>query len=169
MFGSRIVVKAMTHPLKVVTSEDAVEVFSNASRVWIFQIANLILIGEYTTNEGPYRDDYFVEFVTVEDGTAMFSKVSFYAEGIDEAITGLGEKLGQSIHLELYASADWNSRIVWPSALSGRPYLAKAESRAKGVFGALARRFKSKYVVSDDVRNYIDERTQGRKFHRPQR
>src|SRR5262249_25546280 len=47
---------------------------------WSLSIQTIVLIAEYTTNEGPWLDDYFLVFVTVEEGKLYFSTCSFYAD-----------------------------------------------------------------------------------------
>ena len=135
----------------------------NGSPLWKLPIAALVLIGEYTTNEGPCKDDYFIEFVSVEDGKAFFSTVSFYAEGRDQAFAALEKTLNRPLTLELYASTDWNSRVVWPPSLSGRPFLrpAKPTSNFKAFIHRLGLRG-SDQVVSDEVRVYIAEQVANR-------
>jgi len=46
------------------------------------------------TNEGPDVDDYFLVFVTVEDGKLYFSNCPFYSSGRDEALSILRERFG---------------------------------------------------------------------------
>ena len=130
----------------------------NGSPLWKLPIPALVLIGEYTTNEGPYKDNYFIEFVSVEDGEAFFSRVSCYAEGLEQAFSGLEKTLGQPLLLELYASTDWNSRVVWPPALSGKPFLSptQATSTFKAVMQRLGIRGPDQ-LVSAEVKAYIAE------------
>jgi len=107
----------------------------------------LVLIGEYTTNQGPYVDDYFVEFVTVESGKPFFWKVSFYAEGLEQSFVVLEKKLGEQLLLELYASTEWQSRVVWPPAESGKPFLRPAKSTS--TFKAFMERLAPKWCPTN--------------------
>ena len=158
----------MEQLLKLVIIDETVQAVFRESVIWKFPISCLVLIGEYTTNEGPYKDDYFIEFVTVEDGKTFFSKISFYAEGRDQAFAILEKILSQPLILELYASTDWNSRVVWPPALSGRPFLRR--TKPTSIFRAFMHRLGlrgSVQVLSDEVKVYIAEQVaNGGNIHR---
>jgi len=146
----------LDHSVKLEVAGETVQATLSGSRLWSFPIAALVLIGEYTTNQGPYVDDYFVEFVTVESGKPFFWKVSFYAEGVEQSFVVLEKKLGEQLLLELYASTEWKSRVVWPPAESGKPFLrpAKSTSTFKAFMERLALRGPDQ-VVSDEVKAYI--------------
>ena len=117
-------------------------------------------MAEYTTNEGPYLDDYFLVFVTVEEGKAFFSTSSFYAEGRDGVLASLQEKFGQPIQLELFNSTDWKSRVVWPLSMAGKQYFTFTELPPKKLIESLRRRIFGpvyEYAVSHEVREFIHE------------
>jgi len=128
---------------------------------WSPQIETIVLISEYTTNEGPQLDDYFLVFVTVEDGQLYFSTCSFYADGRDEVVASLGERLGSSIELGLANSTDWKSRVLWPPELAGTEYFTFKEVQAetlsekarKGLLGPAL-----EYSISRTVRDYLHRR-----------
>jgi hypothetical protein len=159
----------LEHPAKLEITGETVWATLNGSPLWSFPRGSLILIGEYTTNEGPYVDDYFVEFVTIENGKATLSKISFYAEGMDEAFSVLQKALGQPLLLELYASTDWNSRVVWPPGLADRPFLRSLKPTS--TLSALMQRLKLRgpeQAVSDEVKVYIAEQVANRQNIRRQ-
>src|SRR5215510_9545356 len=89
---------------------------------WSLPVESLVLISEYTTDEGPYIDDYFLVFVTVEDGSLYFSTCSFYSDGVDETFSILRERLGSPIQLGLVDSTEWRSRVVWPVKIADSEY-----------------------------------------------
>ena len=153
----------MDHPAKLEIAGETVQATLNGSPVWKFATPALVLIGEYTTNEGPYFDDYSVVFVTNENGKAFFAKVSFYAEGREQVFSVLEKTLGQPLLLELYASTDWNSRVVWPPALSGRPFLrpVKPTSTLNAFMRRLGLRGRDQ-VVSNELKAYIAEQVTNR-------
>jgi len=68
---------------------------------WTLPIAAIVLIAEFTTNEGPYVDDYFLTFVTVENGKALSATCSFYAEGRDSALSEISHQVGCPIEVGL--------------------------------------------------------------------
>ena len=77
------------------------------------------MIGEFTTDNGPLIDDWFLVFVP-RTGREWF-EVSMYAAGIQSFREQLSSALGLTIIGGLAASADFASRILWPSALADRP------------------------------------------------
>ena len=90
--------------------------WSNDSR-WDLPVARLKLLGEYTTDHGPFLDDYF--FVFISDPESGWLEASFYAEGARTFLDQLGALLGAELSCELYASTDWESRVIWPTDMEG--------------------------------------------------
>lgn len=95
----------------------------NGRVFWSLPIPSTALIAEYTTNEGPMYDNYFLVFVTVEKDTFYFHTASFYAAGRDETLAALKELLGSTFELELISSTEWDSRVIWPQEIAGNKYL----------------------------------------------
>lgn len=86
---------------------------------WAFPLADLKVIGEYTTDNGPFVDDWFLVFVT--SSTASWYEASNYAEGLDEFKIELASSLDvESLCGELAASTDFASRIIWPKSARGQ-------------------------------------------------
>lgn len=87
---------------------------------WSLPVADLRVFGECTTDHGPMIDDWFMVFVT---GSAIgWSEASVYAQGVGEFRKQLAGVLGvDSLHGELSASTDFESRIIWPQSLRGQP------------------------------------------------
>jgi hypothetical protein len=94
---------------------------------WSVEIKDIILIAEYTSNEGPYVDDYFLVFVTIEDGKAYFARCSFYTDGTDAVLETLKEKFGITDTFGLLQSTEWTSRVMWPDHLAGKNYFQFTE------------------------------------------
>jgi hypothetical protein len=57
--------------------------------------------------------------VSVEESQLYFSTCSFYADGREEILANVGERLGSPIELRLANSTDWKSRVLWPPELAG--------------------------------------------------
>jgi len=85
---------------------------------WDIAIANIAVIAEYTNQNGPYADDYFLVFM--ERGNAQWYEASFYAQGRGEALKWLAIQLGADLECQLCNSTDFRSRVMWPPALAGR-------------------------------------------------
>ena|ERR1700722_2043331 len=108
---------------------------SEEKELWRLPLAKLRAIGEYTTSEGPYLDDYFIVFVSDK---ADFCTASFYADGRIPFLLTLSEKIGDKINLGLSNSANWKTRGVWPKAIEGQEFLHRIpEPKAKNLKGKL--------------------------------
>jgi hypothetical protein len=130
----------------------------NGRRSWICPISKIVLIAEYTTNEGPWCDDYFLVFWTWEDDRLFRSQVSFYANGRDEVIAALSRHLTSELKLDLIGSTDWKSRVIWPPQLADHPYFTFSEVLPKNwrerVRGRLLGQVQE-YFASDEVCGYL--------------
>lgn len=82
---------------------------------WEIHVADIAVIGEYTTSDGPFFDDYFFVFVE-RDGTVR--EASFYADGRDRTLSALGDALGERLLPGLCATEEWRSRVLWPPRLA---------------------------------------------------
>ncbi len=127
---------------------------------WTLPIKSIVLIAEYTTNEGPQMDDYSLVFVTAEEEKLYFSTCSFYSDGRDEALSALQQRLGSPIQLELQGSTEWRSRVVWPAKMAGIEYFTFTEMPAATLAQKLKKRLlgpTQEYGISKAVREYLDE------------
>jgi hypothetical protein len=93
---------------------------------WSIRISEIVLIAEYTTDEGP-ADDYFLAFVTREDGELFYSSVTLSASGINPVLEELEKQYGCSLELKLAPVTEWASRVLWPPQLAGSEYLEAEE------------------------------------------
>lgn len=85
---------------------------------WEIPVQDLRVLGEYTTDHGPFEDDYFFVFVTSADGG--WYEASFYAEGWDVFLNDLGAYLRHDLRPGLGPSARFKSRVIWPPRLAGQ-------------------------------------------------
>jgi hypothetical protein len=125
---------------------------------WSLPTASIVLVAEYTTNEGPFVDDYFLVFVTVEEGKLYFSTCSVSA-GVEEALSVLQERLGSPIQLGLQVSTEWRSRIAWPPKMAGREYFTFTDVPAKTLTEKLKKSLlgpTQEYVISKATREYLE-------------
>ena len=81
-------------------------------------VADIAVIGEYTNQDGPYLDDWFLDFV-LRDGCTIF-RASAYAVNCREVLDLLSRVLGASLPRRL-TSTDFDSRVMWPPNLAGQP------------------------------------------------
>lgn len=127
---------------------------------WSLQIEDIVLMAEYTTNEGPWLDDYFFVFVTVEKNKLYFATCSFYADGRNEVLARLREQLGSPIKLVLINSSEWNSRVLWPPEMAGREYFTFTEVPAVTLRHKVKQWLSGpthEYAISGAVRDYLQQ------------
>jgi hypothetical protein len=99
--------------------DDAVVYCERDCEVWRIPVSAIAIVGEYTTSEGPYVDDYFIVLVAWPDNCDCL--ISFYADGRDTLLEGLGARIGASLKCALCNSATLRSRCIWPSVLANAP------------------------------------------------
>jgi hypothetical protein len=100
---------------------------------WRIPVSDLKIVGEHTNQSGPSGDDYFLAFVTRNDGT--WFEVPFDAAGVSELLSQLGGNLGAQLELQLCNSADFKSRVMWPQAMMNEPMFEYR--RSNGLLGRL--------------------------------
>lgn len=88
---------------------------------WTVNLSDVRIIGEYTTESGPFVDDYFLVFLTAEQ--SGWYEASLYATGLESFLTEVGVALGAPIRLGLCSSTAWRTRVVWPPTVEGEPLL----------------------------------------------
>lgn len=122
---------------------------------WSIRTGDIVLVAEYTTDEGPAVDDYFLVFVTRESGELYYSSVTMGATGINTVLEELERQLVGPLELRLFSSRRWASRVVWPQHLANLNYLeAEAMPEPEGLADRLFRRFRGvrpAYRVSDRI------------------
>jgi hypothetical protein len=92
------------------------------NELWRIGIADLVVVGEYTNAGGPWSDDWFLIFGHRQQGQMQFREVPVPLE-IEEVLTELGKmRSGDPIQLQLVGSTEWNSRVLFPDTLVGKPF-----------------------------------------------
>jgi hypothetical protein len=105
-------------PGSIRLSEDVITYTSRLYGSFSLPVEEIAVIGEFTTNNGPVIDDWFLVFVC--RGGDWF-EVSVYSDGSEGVLEGLSTALGANLDLGLVASTDFASRVVWPTEIAGRP------------------------------------------------
>ena len=124
--------------------------------LWRLPIAEVRVIGEFTTANGPYVDDYFFLFVTTDVSKWYCS--SFYAIGRDKFLTELGQKLGHKLECGLCNSTKFKSRIMWPPNLEGHSVFESVpETPATNFLGKVRQKFlpKVQNQLTGEIRETI--------------
>jgi hypothetical protein len=112
----------MADSIRLAVQDQFLDCFINDQLAWRTPIGAILLIAEYTTNEGPYVDDYFIDLWSLEDGSVLKSHTTFYAEGRDRAFARITQQLETDSNFGLTGSTEWTSRIMWPPYLAGHEY-----------------------------------------------
>ena len=102
-------------------------------------LSRVALIGEFTTDNGPFVDDWFLVFDPQDDG--VWFEASMYAEGVDAFREQLSKALSSPICGTLFASTSFASRILWPLPLIGEPLFTFGPAPASGFLHRLKRFF----------------------------
>lgn len=83
-----------------------------------FNLQHIVVIGEHSNSNGPWFDDWFIDFVT-QDGN-WFS-IPWYADNIDELTKILCERFQPDLNISsLTNSTSWKSLVRHPLALKGQ-------------------------------------------------
>ena len=86
---------------------------------WEIRIDDVIAFGEYSTDNGPYIDDWFMVFVTSDFD---WVEASNYCAGRGDVRDQLARLWTvESLHGDLAFSTDFTSRAIWPRKLAGKP------------------------------------------------
>ena len=125
---------------------------------WSIRVADIVLVAEYTTADGPNADDYFLLFVTRENGEAFYSTITMAADGMSAALHVLEQQMRVPLELKLEARRDRASCVVWPRELAGSPYFEYDPVEPATVWEKVRAQFKGKEMkdhVADRVLRYL--------------
>lgn len=114
----------------LISNEDLIYRFRD-EEVFKINFKEIKLIAEYTTDQGPTLDDWFL---VLYDEKENVYQVSMYAENIMEVLEEMREKLNSSLVTDLYSSADWKSNILWPEEVKGEPLWNMVDSKPSNLF-----------------------------------
>ena len=114
----------------------------NEKVIWEFNDQNIVeipinqikLIAEYTTENGPFMDDWFL---VIYNNQSEYFEISMYAEGIQEMMDELGELLEFKLFGRLVTSAEWVSNILYPIEFNGKELWNIVKVKPKSVFDKL--------------------------------
>jgi len=119
---------------------------SGEKEYWRLPLKKIRAIGEYTTAAGPFLDDYFFVFVT--DEPDCWYEASFYAEGRDLFVSGVGRLLGDAITPGLCNSTNWRTRVLWPKSLEGEElFIFTPNTAAEGFLGRLRQKISPRGIL----------------------
>lgn len=86
---------------------------------WQIPVSEIIAFGAYTTDNGPYIDDWFMVFVTQDFN---WVEASNYCGGSAAVRDELARRWGvESLYGKLWGHTEFASRVIWPLALADQP------------------------------------------------
>jgi hypothetical protein len=83
-----------------------------------FLINDIKAIGEMTNEWGPFAEDYFLCFVTTDDGRWREVSMSLLTEDLQEH---LEQRVGAPFSFQLANITTFASNVLWPPHLAGTP------------------------------------------------
>jgi hypothetical protein len=110
--------------------------------LWELPISDLVLVGEYTTEDGPGSEDHFI---CVVDRNGNRYDVSDEA-GSGELIRALSATLGISLKPRLSLKTQFESCILYPPSVAGQPLFTQPKparslvERVKGLLVGVSHR-----------------------------
>ncbi len=131
---------------------------SEGNTMWEIPLDRIVLFAEFTNDEGPKREDHFLVFWSFEQGELHRALAGFHAEQSVEAVRALSQYWQTELKLELAASGQWKSRVVWPKELEDHQYLSLEEIPASSwrgkIRGALFGPVQQ-YLPTEEVSDYL--------------
>jgi hypothetical protein len=115
---------------------------------------DVLVVGEFTTESGPYADDYFV-VVVLRTGNV----VEVPTDAADEIHAELERLTGTALAVGLANRTDFASRVLYPPALRDHPlYEFTPAPRAAGLLHRLADRVLPlrRSVFTKEVAAYVE-------------
>lgn len=152
----------MREPGKLVVTADTLWCEGDPDSSWRLPVSDIAVVGEYTNANGPWIDDYYLVFVR-RDRTCF--EASFYASGRDRALDDLGVALGGAdLSPGLCNSAEWETRVLWPSQLVDSPLWVLKHEAPSGVWSRVldvVRLGKQTAVLSPRVEEFLSRARAG--------
>lgn len=91
---------------------------SSCYGTWEIPISEVRTIGEYTNEDGPGLDDYFLVFLTAS--RSEWREASFYTNDRDKFLALAAQYFPDIAPLGLVGSTTFNSRVLWPPRHHGK-------------------------------------------------
>lgn len=123
---------------------------------WELPVSSILIIGEMTIES--WGDDYFLYFI---DQSSGWHEASFYARGREDVMHELEAQLNCPLGLTLYWCTYFNSNVLWPPHLAGRPLFTLEPIPPKTLLDRLFRRDMCEQRLAKDVEEFIQSRSSG--------
>ena len=130
------------------TDKNVVEIIGGINPLKI-NVSEIKAIGEFTTSDGPFIDDWFLTFITQTD----WIEIPMYTNGMTEFLAELGKVLNSDLSAKLTNSSEWNTRIVYPTKFRESELYEIEFIEPKTFY----KKFKKWIGMQDNVRAYSTE------------
>jgi hypothetical protein len=124
--------------------------------LWNIKSESIVLVAEYTTNEGPFGDDWFLVFA-VGNKNPLFFTCSVYSHGSEELFQFLRARFG--VTAKLTNNTEWKSIVLWPEAIADARLIDFSQGEPRNWRERLRTWYDGpmkKPHLSEVVRDYLD-------------
>jgi hypothetical protein len=119
-------------------------------------IKDIKIIGEYTTSDGPFKDDWFFVFILDSDD---IRKVSAYATGTEVMLRQVGQRINAELSGQLANSANWKTNVLWPTSLCGQEIFKLTQKEPTGTWDKIKSKIglisKKEPELNDNLKKYL--------------
>jgi hypothetical protein len=136
------------HPGRIDLDAGTIRYCFDDSVVWELPLSSVRVIGEATTDHGPFLDDYFFCFAC---GPDSWYAASFYSHNREEFLQSLAAQLNCPFVLRLIGSTDFASNVLWPEHLRGKPMFEYIPITPRTWLGKLIGPLKNRQYFSEEV------------------
>jgi len=124
---------------------------------WSLNQSALVLVGEFTNQDGPHLSDHFLMLL---DRDRRFYEAPIDAAGFDDVWKELARTLGVPPKLLLLGETDFKSVVLWPEVFRGRPVFDYVEKSSRSFIGRLLSPLGIGEIesrLSDHIDGYLDQ------------
>ncbi|WP_405384131.1 hypothetical protein [Maribacter sp. LLG6340-A2] len=118
--------------------------------------SDLLIIGEFTTANGPFIDDWFLTLITESE----WIEIPMYTDGMTEFLTDLGKILNADLNAQLTNSADWKTRIMYPTEFKDKELYVVEDEIPNSFLGKVKKQVtggKSIRKLSSDIIKLVEK------------
>ena len=118
-------------------------------------ISDLIIIGEYTTDNGPFLDDWFLTLVTLNE----WIEISMYTVGMTKFLKDLSKVVNADLSTSLANSSIWKTRIMFPNELKEKELFEVEDIEPKSLLGKVKKQItggKSARKLSSEILKILE-------------
>ena len=118
--------------------------------------SDLLVIGEFTTANGPFIDDWFLTLITENE----WIEIPMYTDGMTEFLTDLGKILNADLNAQLTNNADWKTRIMYPTEFKEKELYVLEDEIPNSFLGKVKKQItggKSIRKLSSDIIKLVEK------------